>query len=186
MSNALNDRGKSLEGAFFQQKDRELLERLRQESASEEKRIALSKSSGITDNDLLHRLVELEIEPTTFVSFSLLPLVQVAWADGTMQDSEREAILRAAEQAGVSKNSTSFEILETWMEQSPSDELYSAWKAYASTLKESLEASQVSNLQSRILGRAQEVAEAAGGFLGLGNKVSNEEATVLKELSEAF
>ena len=50
MSDSLSERGQALEGAFFQQKDRELLQRLREECAAEDKRVALSRSSGITDD----------------------------------------------------------------------------------------------------------------------------------------
>ena len=41
-------------------------------------------------------------------------------------------------------------------------------------------------LKNELLGRARTVAEAAGGFLGLGNKISAEEARVLDELAAAF
>ncbi len=186
MSDALYDRGKALEGAFFQQKDHELLKKMRAEFETEEKRVALSKSSGITDDGLLNQLIELEIDPTSFASFALLPLIQVAWADGKMQSAERDAILNSAEQSGVSKESAAFEILESRLEESPGDDLYDAWKVYASSLKESLDPAQASNLQNKILGRAREVAEAAGGFLGFGNKVSDEEAAVLEKLAAAF
>lgn len=186
MSDGIHDRGQALEGAFFQQKDRELLAKLREEFESEEKRTALSKASGLTDEDLLSKLVDLEIDPTSFASFALLPLIQVAWADGKMQTAEREAILNAADQSGISKGSAAFEVLESWLEESPGEELYGAWKNYASNLKASLDPAQASNLQNRILGRAREVAEAAGGFLGFGNKVSDEEAAVLEQLAAAF
>ena len=37
-----------------------------------------------------------------------------------------------------------------------------------------------------ILGRARNVAEATGGFLGLGNRISPEEEIILAELAKAF
>lgn len=186
MSDSLSVRGQALEGAFFQKKDRELLQRLREECAAEDKRAALSRSSGITDDQVLQRLVELEIEPASFASFAMLPLIQVAWADGKMQSAEREAILSAAEQTGIARDTTPFEVLESWLEESPGEDLYEAWKLYAARLKDSLEAAEVSSLQNRVLGRAREVAEAAGGILGFGNKVSDEEAEVLEQLAAAF
>ena len=186
MSDGLHDRGQALEGAFFQQRDRELLARMREEFREQEKKQALSKASGIVDEKLLDTLVELEIAPTTFSTFSLLPLIQVAWADGKMQNAEREAILNSADQNGITKDSASFEVLESWMDEAPSTDLYDAWKTYAASLKSSLDEVQCSNLQNSILGRAREVAEAAGGFLGFGNKVSDEEAAVLEELAAAF
>lgn len=186
MHDGLDERGKALEGAFFLQKDKALLEKLREEMAAEEKRVALAKSSGITDEDLLNELVALEIDPTSFASFALLPLVQVAWADGKMQKAEREAIMAAAEQSGMSKDSAAAEVLESWLDEAPGPDLFEAWKQYAGSLRSSLEPTQASNLQNRILGRAREVAEAAGGVLGFGNKVSDEEAAVLEELAAAF
>jgi hypothetical protein len=41
-------------------------------------------------------------------------------------------------------------------------------------------------LRPDVLGRAREVAEAAGGFLGLGSKVSDDERRVLGELERAL
>lgn len=186
MSDGLSERGHALEGAFFMEKDRELLQRFREELAAEELRHALSNASGITDEELLNHLIENNISPTSFTSFSLLPLIQVAWADGKMQKAEREAILNAAEQSGIAKGSAALEVLESWLDEAPSDELYATWKEYAGSLKETLDPAQVTNLKNRILGRAREVAEAAGGFLGFGNKVSDEEAAVLEELAAAF
>lgn len=186
MSDPLHDRGRALEGAFFQQKDKELLTKFRDELASEEKRTSLAKVSGITDEKLLNDLIGLEIDPGSFATFALLPLVQVAWADGKMQSAERTAILQAAEQSGIEKESAAFEVLESWLEDAPGAELFEAWKVYAGTLKNSLDETQATNLQNRILGRARDVAEAAGGFLGFGNKVSDEEAAVLEELAASF
>jgi hypothetical protein len=41
-------------------------------------------------------------------------------------------------------------------------------------------------LRDELIGRARHVAEAAGGFLGLGNKVSSAEEAVLEKLAGAF
>lgn len=183
---SLHDRGQALEDAFFAEKDQELLRKLKEEYSKEEKRTALSRSSGITDENLLNHLVDLNIDPTSFASFALLPLIQVAWADGKMQKAEREAILNAAESSGITKESAAYEVLESWLDESPGQELYDAWKEYAATLKSTLDAAQLTNLKNRILGRAREVAESAGGILGFGNKVSDVEAAVLDELSAAF
>ena len=186
MSDGLNDRGKALEGAFFQQKDQELLIRLRRELETEEVKVALSQSSGIVDESLLNQLVELEIEPASFASFALLPLVEVAWADGKMQSSERDAILSAAESGGIQKESVEMEVLDGWLQQPPSAELFEVWKVYAATLSGSLSEEQAKELRDDIMGRARSVAEAAGGILGFGNKVSDEETEVLDKLSAAF
>ncbi len=44
----------------------------------------------------------------------------------------------------------------------------------------------VQALRADLLGRARRVAEAAGGFLGLGRRVSAAEQAVLERLAAAF
>ena len=58
--------------------------------------------------------------------------------------------------------------------------------ASAAALAPSLSESARNALKNDLLGRAQAVAQAAGGLLGLGNKISTSERAVLDELGEAF
>jgi hypothetical protein len=53
-------------------------------------------------------------------------------------------------------------------------------------MKSKLEPAAVNQLKSSVISRAQSVAEAAGGFLGLGNKISDVERSVLSKLESAF
>ena len=71
-----------LESAFFLMQDRELMEQLRQESSLKETKEALKQVSGIDNDVVLDKLVELQVRPEVVASLSLVPLVAVAWADG--------------------------------------------------------------------------------------------------------
>jgi hypothetical protein len=51
---------------------------------------------------------------------------------------------------------------------------------------ETLSAEERDLLETEVLGQARCVAEAAGGFLGLGSKVSSQEEAVLREIAAAF
>ncbi len=55
-----------------------------------------------------------------------------------------------------------------------------------SALSASMDPSERNALRDSVMGKARMVAEAAGGFLGLGNKVSAEEQAVLDELAGVF
>ena len=58
-----------------------------------------------------------------------------------------------------------------------------AWKNYMGALNESLDPVAFNQLKALVMRRAEDVAESAGGFLGLGNKVSDAERKVLDDLA---
>jgi len=64
--------------------------------------------------------------------------------------------------------------------------LLQAWEAYVKGMKTKLEAPVFNHFKSQVLERAEKVAKAAGGFLGLGNKVSQVEQEMLQRLTRAF
>ena len=72
------------------------------------------------------------------------------------------------------------------MTHKPSTVLLDAWIHYTRALCERLSASERQTLKNELMGRARSVAESAGGFLGMGNKISDAEQTVLHELEAAF
>jgi tellurite resistance protein len=183
----MQDRGRALEEAFFKKQHEQQLAKLRSEQERAETREALAAASGITDDpELLDRLVALGIHAETLAALTLIPLVEVAWADGKMDAREREAILRGAESSGIQPGSPSYGLLEIWSHDRPAPELLETWKTYIRALVEELSADQKWHLEEKIIGRARAVAEAAGGFLGLGAKVSAEEEAMLAELEQAF
>jgi hypothetical protein len=182
----LGDRRKALEEEFFAKHNQQLLRQLRETTAAKAKHEALAAASGITDAAVLAQLAVVGLSSETVAALSLVPLVEVAWADGSLDDKERGALLAAAEHAGLSKDSASYQLLEEWSRQRPSPRLLAAWKAYVTALARMLDVQATQALKQDLLGRAREVAEAAGGFLGLGKRISSAEQAVLTELEQAF
>ena len=178
-------RGRVLEELFFSERNEKLLEQLRQEAEKKERRNALAKATGITLESVLDKLLELDVTVERAAAFALVPLVEVAWADGQVQDREREAILIAAAGRGLESGSAPHKLLESWLGEKPEPRLLEVWKEYAEALVASLEAEQRTALRHELLDRARAVAEAAGGFLGL-HKISAEEAAMLADLEKAF
>ena len=181
----LRKHAKALEESFFERENQRLLTKLREEAARERKRTVLSEALKIDDDKLLDHLVELDLSPETIVALALVPLVEVAWADGQIQDREREAILRAAEERGVSAGSINRQLLENWLLRQPSASLLEVWRHYAKALLQSLDEDERRLMKERTIGSARAVAEAAGGFLGIGS-ISAAERTVLEDLATVF
>jgi hypothetical protein len=182
----LGDRRKALEEEFFAKHNRQLLQQLRQTTAAGRQKEALAAATGITDAAVLEQLAALDLSSETLAALSLVPLVEVAWADGSLDAKEQSALLAAAEQTGLSKNSASYQLLEEWLREQPSPKLLETWKAYVAILSSTLNDQAKQALKQDLLGRARLVAEAAGGFLGLGKRISSAEQTVLTELEQAF
>lgn len=181
----LGDRRRALEESFFQQKDRELLERLKEQFASAERKKTLANVSGISDDKILTRLMELGIGPEAIAALGLVPLVNVAWADGVMERDERLAILSAARERGISQECPSAALLESWLHRKPPGDLKEAWTACVRQMAKQLDPTARESLRADLIGRARHVAEAAGGILGLAS-VSDAERDVLDEMESAF
>ena len=179
----LGDRGKALEEIFFAKENEKLRQALQEKDAEKSKKEALSAASGITDDAVLEQLIALGMSSDTLAALSLVPLVEVAWADGTVDESERSAILSAAEDSGLSSESAA--LLDGWLIIPPRGEVLLAWKDYVSALTSTMDAEARDKLKQELLSRARTVAEAAGGFLGIG-KISSEEEEKLEELARTF
>ena len=182
----LADRKKALEDSFFAKHNEKLLAKMRDKQRKQAARDGLAEISGVSDGDVLDQLVALDIEPATWTAMSLIPLLEVAWADGKMHEKERRAVLAAAEANGVFVDSPSHALLVSWLERRPDARLFQAWGEYIVHLCSKLGEREKQRLKSEIVGRARAVAESTGGILGLGNKVSAQEAAILSELEKAF
>ena len=126
----LGDRKKALEDSFFAKQNAELLERMRAERAHQATREELERVSGLGDPEVLAKLVELGIAPETWSAISLVPLVEVAWANGQVEEKERIAVLSGAEANGVIAGSPAHQLLEGWLSRRPDARLLAVWGEY--------------------------------------------------------
>jgi hypothetical protein len=177
---------KTLEDLFFLKKDKILIDKLRHLEKMKETTQSLSEVTGIKDEDVLQKLVELNIRPEIAASIALLPLIEVAWADGKVDEKEKAAVLEAASDSFVSKKSPDFTLLEQWLKHKPGPKIMDAWGHYIEGLCGELTAHQKKTLKSDLIGHAKKIAKAAGGFLGLGKKISDAEQQVIEKLESAF
>ncbi|MBR0669272.1 hypothetical protein GXW71_33290 [Roseomonas hellenica] len=182
----LGDRKRALEEAFFAKEDQRLRRQLREADEARSRREALAAASGIADDAVLDAVAALGMTGETLAALTLVPLVAVAWADGAIDDREREAVLAAAAEAGVAAQGAARELLDRWLREPPPRELLAAWADYTRAVSAKLDDAGLQALRAELVGRARRVAEASGGFLGLGRKVSDAEEAVLRRLEAAF
>jgi len=181
----LKAKAKALEDSFFAKENERILQELRAVRAREEKKKEFREYLNIDNEGIIDALVDLEVEPETLIAFSLVPLVEVAWADGEIQAKERDAIMKAAIEGGVEEGSPTCDLLRSWLQKKPDPKLLTVWKGYIEALKDSLGERSRAHLKSGTMGRARAIAEAAGGFLGVAS-ISAAEKKMLEELEWSF
>src|SRR5436190_6015854 len=184
-SDAFKQREIGLEEAFFKERDRQLTAKLASElSALEEKR-KVAHVTGIVEQHVLHSLVDAGVRGESLTAVTLIPLVEVAWCDGSVAAEERDAVLNAAAGQGIKADSASYALLKSWLEQHPDPKIIAAWKEYVHELARLTPKETISSMKKNMVDRATKVAAAAGGFLGLAT-ISGKEQAKIDELSKAW
>lgn len=182
---SLSERGRSMEDEFFRREDAKLIEKLRALKNAETTREQLAKATGITSKDVLDKLMALKIGGETAAALSVLPFVEVAWADGSLDPKERAALIEHAKTKGFAPGTTEYALLEEWLTKRPEARFFAAWTQLVHGLCEKLNANEIAQLRTTLVDRAKSVAQASGGILGLGS-VSGPEAAMIKKLEQVF
>jgi len=105
-----------------------------------------------------------------------MPLIHIAWADGSVSRQERAAILDVLKSRGLEHGSDPYLMIETLLEIRPSEQF----------LNESLDVLRLVVGDARaenIVELCLQVANASGGFMNVGN-VSAEERAQLAAIAD--
>lgn len=174
----LSDRRKAAEEAFFAKQNEELRQRLRTAGSQVDQ-------PGSREGAPAVRLNNLDSGGETAVVLALVPLIAVAWADGTLDAKERAAVLLAAKHNGLDASGASYGIFERWLAEKPDLALLNRWTEYVHGLCRDMDDARREAFRGEVVGQACRVAETTGGLLGLG-RVSGAETAVLEKLDAAF
>ena len=182
----LDDRRVALEEAWFASHNEALRRQMIAADSSKAQHDGLAQATGIRDEAVLAAMQRLGLAGETVAALTMVPLVLVAWADGAVLPEERQAVLRAAVDAGMATGSAGLQLLEAWLHTPPRPALAEAWAGYVAALAHRMAPEARSALARHALSQARAVAEVAGGFLGLGNRISTQEKAVMARLEAAF
>jgi len=169
------------EGEYFHQLDVELIEKMRRRSDLEEQRLHMAEASQINNPNILEALEKLGYNPTTVSLLHFVPLVQVAWAGGSVRHAERDRVFAIACLHGVKANTPTHEQLVAWLDQRPPEEFFRGTLRAIRAHLESLPQTERRARQDAILHCCAEVASAAGWHLG---KIGAAERKLLEEIQK--
>ena len=75
---------------------------------------------------MLQELEALGFTPDTVSLLPMVPIIQVAWAEGGVSDDERALILQFARERGMESGSVADGQLQQWLAERPSEEVFVA------------------------------------------------------------
>lgn len=131
---------------------------------------------------VIEKGLELGYAPDRLPLLLLVPLVQVAWAEGFVQAGEQKTILRFAQNFGLAGNSA-FERLLSWFDTRPEDEFFERSMNDLRALLDRIPAKQAERLRQALRFGCNEVAHVSGaaGFRrGTSNVHRDERESLLK------
>jgi hypothetical protein len=181
---AFAERGRALEEEYFRKKDRELVEKMRKAAAADQARGELSKQTGLSDPALLAELQELGFTADTVSLLPLVPVLELAWAEGGITPAERQLLVSLARTRGIAEDSAADRQLAVWMTTRPGPEVFGKAARLISALLDSGAPAVKGLTADQLVKYAEQIASASGGLLGLPIRaVSMEERNLLTRIA---
>ena len=180
-----NERERSIEDEYFHKQDQELIEKMRQAAALERRTSEFIARVGVSDPALLKSLQELGFTPDTVAILPLVPIVEMAWAEGGITPAERTQLVSLARQRGLLEGSPADLLLASWMENKPSPDTFARATRLIRALFDTGVAPIGSMTADEIIQHSENIAAASGGIFGFG-KISSEERATLGKIVSAL
>ena len=180
---AFADRAHTLEEEYFRRKEKEVIEKMRRNAEAEAQRRRLGEQAGVGDEEVLRDLQELGYTSETVMLLHLVPLIQTAWAEGSVSGKERDLIVRAARSRGIEAGSSADQQLSRWLTDRPSEELFEKTLRAIRAILQSRSTEERAASERDLLSLCTAIAAASGGIVGFG-AVSEDERQILAHISQ--
>jgi hypothetical protein len=179
---SLSSRRRTIEEEYFQRKDRELVEKMRQRAQVERELRELGERVGVTDPEVIHELAELGFTPETVKLLPLIPVLEMAWAGGGVTPPERKMVIDVARARGIEEDSVADRQLLEWLDRRPEESVFRR----AGRLINALFASggRFNLTPDDLLKYCEAIADASGGLFGIGRVSADERATLERIANE--
>src|SRR5688572_3865515 len=173
---------KSIEDDYFYKRDRELIEKMRKAAANEQARKEMAAQIRINDPGLIKDLEDLGFTPETVKVLPLMPIVQLAWAEGGVSAEERKLLVSLARNRHIAEGSPADQLLTEWMARAPAPEIFqNGMRLIRAMLENQVPGTDMISADD-IMRYCEQIAEASGGIFGIG-KVSSEERATLGRIA---
>jgi hypothetical protein len=178
----LGGKKRTHEEDYFRKQDQELIDKMRRAAAVAQSRQELGEKTGLHDPSLLNDLEALGFAPDTVSLLPLVPLIQVAWAEGGVSGAERSQIEALARKRGIAEGSAADIQLSDWLSARPREEIFAGATRLIRAMLAAGSAETRDLTADDLVKYCENIAAASGGVLGIG-KVSAEERAALAQIA---
>jgi hypothetical protein len=158
---------------------------MRQHAEGEAERRRLGEQAGVADEGILQDLQALGYTAETVTLLHVVPLVQMAWAEGNVSDRERDLIVEAARARGVEPGSAADRQLASWLTRRPSEDFFEKTLRTIGAILQAQPPETRAASEKDLLSYCTAIAAASGGIMGF-RTVSDEERQILERISREF
>ena len=100
---------------------------------------------------------------------SFIPMIEVAWCDGSVAPDERDVVLNTAGAQGIHPSSATFEILKHWLDERPDPRIIEAWKEYVKEMARLMPKESLAAMKKLMLDRCAASLSRGWWISGPGN-----------------
>lgn len=136
-----------------------------------------------TSEEVAKEALELGFDKDTARVLPLVPLIEMAWADGDVSSAEDRTVRELAKRFGLEPDSEAFDFLTLMLREEPSDVFFERVNGVVAELVDQNPDNWDRNSLVEIV---EQVAEASGGFFGLTDPINADEQELLEEFAELF
>ena len=173
-------RNRTNEEVYFQKRDRELIEQMRQRAKAQQELRELGEKVGVTDPELSRELAEMGFTPETVKLLPLIPILEMAWAEGEVTTAERKMVVDVARGRGIEAGGTADLQLADWLDRRPEDSVFRRAGRLINALFES--GGRFHITPDDIIKYCEAIADVSGGLFGI-RRVSSEERATLSRIA---
>jgi hypothetical protein len=178
----LRERGRSLEEDYFRKKDQELIDKMRRAAAADAVRRDMSAKTGLQDPELLQELEALGFTPETVSLLPIVPVLEVAWAEGGVTDAERALVIQLARSRGIAEGSAADRELASWLARRPDPQVFARATRLVRAMLASGGQEQGSLTADDLVKYCESIASVSGGVFGM-KKISADERALLAKIA---
>ena len=102
---------------------------MRRIKATEQAKLDMGTKAGLNDPELIQELAALGFTTDTVALLPLIPLIQMAWAEGGVSDAERHLIAKLARSRGIVEGEAADRQLSVWLTTCPAEQVFASSRA---------------------------------------------------------